>query len=258
MHATTDDNSQRQKSCFKFIQVMRISAVLILTLSLVGLLKKPNSLHLPTSLWIHSSPTALTPELFPIAIFAAYFWLCQWLCLLYSASVEAAIPTAVVNTLDLLTYKGTDIHAQQKWNAVMKEMRKLELLLNEYSQMFGPGIFYGELVQVCIVILSSYAGMRSNGIISLRSFTVALALSWVGHKWLGMLADVFEQSRRTLKSWKCGHGSVQAAPIFQKFLKATRPMRVSIGFFYADRMLVLTVGGVILQNTATLLLSTTA
>ena len=161
-----------QKSCFKFIQVMRISAALITTLSLVGILLKPHSPHLPTSLWI--SDSAFKPELVPIAIFATYFWVCQWLCLLYSASVEAAIPTAVVNTLKLLTYENS--RAGQR-NAFTKETRKLELILNEYSQMFGPGIFYGELVQICIVILSSYAGMRSSGVTSLRSFTVAVALS---------------------------------------------------------------------------------
>ena len=120
--------------------------------------------------------------------------------------------------------------------------------------MFGTGIFFGELVQVCIVILSSYAGMRSSGVTSLRSFTVALALGWVGHQWLGMLADVFETSEGTLKAWRAGRGDRQD-PVFRRFMKAVRPMRVNVGFFFADRMLVLTVGGVILQNTATLLIS---
>lgn len=136
----------------------------------------------------------------------------------------------------------------------MREARRIELLLNEYGQMFGRSIFYGEVVQVFIVIFSSYASVRSSGVSSLRSLTVAVALSWVGQQWLGKLADVYEGSRITLESWKDA-GNLHDR-LFRRFLKATKPMRVNVGgFFYADRMLVLTVGGIMLQNTASLLIT---
>ena len=96
------EDSGLKRGCLKLMRAMGTSAALITILSVAGLLKRPYSPHLPTSIWISTAPSHFQLELVLIAIFATYFWTCQWLCLLYCASMEAAIPTAVVNTLEVL------------------------------------------------------------------------------------------------------------------------------------------------------------
>ena len=79
--------------------------------------------------------------------------------------------------------------------------------------------------------------------------TVALSILVSIWKKLG---ELHEASFLTLSAWR----RMKSAPWFRKFLRSTPALRVQVGrFFYVDKMMILTLLGIIIQNTSNLLLT---
>ena len=134
------------------------------------------------------------------------------------------------------------------------EKRTLQVLQCNYNALMRWVLWSGEVILITIVVFGLCGSVWAEGFRAVRIFLVAMfSLGLLTTFWKG-LGQVYETSGEVLNKWK----RIERPPLrVRKFLLATRPVRVEIGsYFYADGSMVLTLLGVITENTFTVLLAT--
>ena len=133
------------------------------------------------------------------------------------------------------------------------ETRKLQILQSEFNsvlrwQLWGMQVtlIAAAVFGLCGAVWNEEPGRKVHLATSGCASVVFLAFIYT------RLASIFDNSSDTLKQWR-GCGSRQQAWL-SRFLRSTPSLRVLIGaYFYADKQLVLTSVGIVIENTVTLL-----
>ena len=144
----------------------------------------------------------------------------------------------------------TDSMTQERFSI---EKRILEVLKCNLNDLMRWVWWSSEVILISIVVFGLCGCVWAEGFPRVRLFVVAMfSLGLLTSFWKG-LGAVYETSVDVLAKWKeQGTPSVYV----RKFLRATRPDRVQIGrYFYADGSMVLTLLGIVTENTFNVLLT---
>lgn len=137
------------------------------------------------------------------------------------------------------------------------ETRKLEVLQCEFNAIASWMLWGVEVVLVATSIFSLCGAIWIEGIRALHIFIVAMAAMAILLTLWNSLAQIYDTAVNVVKQFKQRAVNFgRTVPWLPKYLRSTRPIRVKIGnFFYIDRMLILTLLGIITENTCGLLLT---
>ena len=134
------------------------------------------------------------------------------------------------------------------------EKRILEVLQCNFNDLMRWVWWSIKVILISIVVFGLCGCVWAEGFPRVRLFVVAMfSLGLLTSFWKG-LGAVYETCVDVLAKWKQQERSPQYV---RKFLRATRPDRVQIGsYFYADGSMVLTLLGIVTENTCNVLLAT--
>ena len=144
-----------------------------------------------------------------------------------------------------------NIGSPQNFNSLVKNYRALAVLQANYASIYRHWMSIMELANVVVVILNVYQAVivRSYRALVL-AFTVGTGFCWT----LKQLAGVYEASRDVLFSAQRRTQDIQKWG--RKFLRSCRPINIPVGsFFYVDRPLILTVLSIVINSSASLILT---
>ena len=133
------------------------------------------------------------------------------------------------------------------------ETRALQVLQCNYNALMRWVLWTGEVILITIVVFGLCGSLWAEGYQRLRLLVVAIfSLGLLTTFWSGF-GSVYENSSDVLAQWRQrGRLPLHA----RQFLRATRPVRVEIGsYFYVDRAMVLTILGIVTENTFNVLLA---
>ncbi|CAG7730352.1 unnamed protein product, partial [Allacma fusca] len=135
-----------------------------------------------------------------------------------------------------------------------QEFQRLQILQGFYNKLWSTSNVCVEVLVIATSSLTYYLAVRLSGARAVHQLVVAaFATSFLINIWENM-GQTYEISSGVLQSWKDMEGS---ALWFKKYLRSVKPIRVFIGsFFYADRQIKLTIISIVLNQTLSLLLST--
>ena len=236
-----------------FIRGVTGVGIAVTTLNTATLIRRPNAPNLLTSLL--TTPQAESTDiqqlwwaLIPAAGLQCYIWLGQWSAVYLYSTVAIAYISTVQHALEVLRW--TD---RMSIGRFRREHRTLEVLQCNMNDLVRWLMWAEEVILITTVVFGLCGSVWAEGFRSIRLFIVAaFALSFLVTIWTG-LGALYESSVEVLTVWKAQTGLPLDA---RKFLRSTRPIRVEIGsYFYADRPLVLTLLGVITENTFNVLLA---
>ena len=110
-----------------------------------------------------------------------------------------------------------------------------------------------EIIMIVILMASCFAAVRiSDGLLAVRLCVVTCVGATVTMVIFSSLADVHAYSAEMLTSFK--HLPLRDA-WFRRFMRSVRPVGVMVGsYFEADKGLVMTIAGIIVDNTVSLLI----
>ena len=150
-----------------------------------------------------------------------------------------------------------ELDTADRWTFLPKlysEMQKLQVLQSHFNELYRHAISAMQTATVVTAVVSVYGAVRMTGLQSIHVFIVAsLTLIMFNYIW-SRFGDVYELSLNNILQ-EVNHIG-QSGSAMKPFQRAMRPLKVKVGnFFFVDSMMMLTVLGIILENTASLLLA---
>ena len=145
----------------------------------------------------------------------------------------------------------------EQWTFLPKlysEIQRIQVLQSHFNVLYRHAIATMQTATIITVVVSFYGAVRMKGLQSIHVFIVAmLSLIMFRYIWT-KFGEVYEESVRKILGQM--NQLQQSSLTVKPFLRAMRPVKVKVGnFFFADRMMMLTVLGIVLENTASLLLA---
>ena len=137
-------------------------------------------------------------------------------------------------------------------NAFAWTHRSLHVLQKQFASFYGNYMSAIQTSAIFGVVLNSYMAVVGG---SVRSLVLAVGLAYGFVQLLEATAEVYHTSSGVLHEWS--RVNRRDLPLwFPQFLKSCRFLCVPIGrFFYVDKRLVLTVLAIMLDNSASLILT---
>ena len=139
--------------------------------------------------------------------------------------------------------------------AFYEEYRRLQIMQLYTNKLWSTTNILYEIIFITGAVLGFYGSVRLKGARALQQICVGIFyFSTLIHLWKNM-SEVYETSVELLHGWK----DMIKDKWFRRFLQSTRPARMNIGsFYYADREIILTIMQIIMNNTCTLIMSTSS
>ena len=110
-----------------------------------------------------------------------------------------------------------------------------------------------EALITTFAVISFGAAAKTDGLVALRALVVGLGVTSIFLLFIKNMAEVHEHFEAMLSSWRRLPGQ---DAWMRRFLRSTRPRGITVGnYFTVDRGLVLTVAGIIINNTVTVLMT---
>lgn len=205
--------------------------------------------------------------IFPFACFHTYIWAHQWFSVFFYAYAMLCYLCGVKNTMNYLKIRaetrGLGAHkdnleltmAENDAVAFYEEYRRLQIMQLYTNKLWSTTNILYEIIFITGAVLGFYGSVRLKGARALQQICVGIFyFSTLIHLWKNM-SEVYETSVELLHGWK----DMVKDKWFRRFLQSTRPARMNIGsFYYADREIILTVTQIIMNNTCTLIMSTSS
>ena len=133
-----------------------------------------------------------------------------------------------------------------------KNYRVLGVLQQRFTMLYEHYMSQIQTAMVFCVVLNMFQAVVGG---NLRSLVIALLVALGLVQFLEATAEVYHTSMDVLKEWR--RVSKREVPVwFPRFLKSCRHLCVPVGsFFYVDRGLVLTVLSIMLNTSASLIIT---
>ena len=134
----------------------------------------------------------------------------------------------------------------------MRRYRTLGDLHSQFRSLYKNYMSVTQAISIFCVVVNMYQAVVLG---SMRAFVLALVLALGLTQFLEVNAEVYHTSSEALRKWQCiDRRNVPLS--FAKFLKSCKFLGIPVGsFFYVDRGLVLTVLSIMLNTSATLILT---
>ena len=138
----------------------------------------------------------------------------------------------------------------------MRAQIELSVLQNHMTQIYGLWPLGFQITFVFGIILNNFLAVVYYNV---RSFILAILGMFLLINFFRRFADVHCTSEEAISSWReleSSNPNQMWVKWFKKFRASCRPIRINIGeFFYVDKTLVLTIIYIIINNSATLILT---
>ena len=137
-------------------------------------------------------------------------------------------------------------------NAFARTQRSLQVLQKQFANFYATCMSNIQSVTIFCVVLNAYLAVVGG---SVRSLVLALGFAYSFVQLLEATAEVYHTSSDVLHEWRrVNRGDL---PLwFPRFQKSCTFLYIPVGrFFYVDRGLVLTVLAIMLDNSASLILT---
>ena len=134
----------------------------------------------------------------------------------------------------------------------MIRYRTLGVLQSQFRRLYKNYMSVTQTISIFCVVVNLYQAVLLG---SMRAFVLALVVGLGLTQFLEVMAGVYHTSSEALREWKrADRRNVPAW--FPKFLKSCKFLCIPVGsFFYVDKILVLTVLSIILNTSASLILT---
>ena len=137
-------------------------------------------------------------------------------------------------------------------NAFARTHRSLQVLQQQFASFYGNFMSALQAIGIWCVVLNTYVAVVGG---SVHALVLAVGMAYGFVQLLEATAEVYHTSSDVLHEWR--RVNRRDLPLwFPRFQKSCRLLYVPIGrFFYVDRGLVLTVLSIMLNNSASLILT---
>ena len=114
-------------------------------------------------------------------------------------------------------------------------------------------MFSLEIILIMIITVCFFASIRiSDGLLATRLCVVAVVSTVVTLGIFSAMAEVHADFQNMATSWKC---LPMRDAWFRRYMKCVKPIGLKVGsYFVADKGLVMTIAGIIVDNTVSLLM----
>ena len=132
-------------------------------------------------------------------------------------------------------------------------MRKLQIILREFNTCYSWGLCGLQILVIGMATFGICGVVWAEGPLKIHLAITNVGIILIISLIIGNLANIFVVSEEVLAGWR---RCLSQHALLKRVLQSTPPIRVFIGrYFYADKMLVLTCLGIIVENSVTLLVS---
>ena len=137
-------------------------------------------------------------------------------------------------------------------NAFARTHRSFQLLQKQFASFYGNYMSFTQTSAIYVVVVNTYLAVVGG---SVRSLVLAVGMAYGVVQFLEAMAEVCHTSSDLLHEWR--RVSRADLPLwFPRFHKSCRFLYIPVGrFFYVDRGLVLTVLAIMLDNSASVILT---